>query len=341
MRAVWYEQAGAASDVLIFGEMPDPMPGPGEVRVRIALSAVNPTDVKRRASGRELNQFRRIIPNNDGSGIIDVVGEGVPESRVGERVWIFGAQAMRASGTGAEFCALPARQAVFLPDGISLEDGACLGVPAVTAHRALFADGDIENQVVLVTGGSGRVGHYAVQLAKWAGAEVIATASSTEKMQYLQDLGADHVLNYRTDDLIAEIQRITSGQGVNRIVEVAFGANVAMAPRIMRPNGVIATYASDVDPEPVVPFYPLMYANITIRPFAIFAMPRAAQDRAFADITRCLKEGVLRHHVGAQFAFDDMVAAHQAIEAGHVFGTTLVLTCTISRTIRRSSEVSG
>jgi NADPH2:quinone reductase len=324
MKAVWYERSGDAAEVLNVGDMPDPEPGPGEVRVKIAHSAVNPTDAKRRRIGRELARFPRIIPNNDGSGVIDAVGEDVPGERVGARVWTFGAQAMRPFGTAADYCVLPDRQAVPLPDGVPLENGACLGVPAVTAHHGLFADGDIAGKTVLVTGAAGRVGQYAVQMAKWAGATVIATAGSAEKVEFVRGLGADHAFNYRDDDVVAGVREITGGKGVHRIVEVAFGANVALASKLVRANGVIATYGSDAVPEPVLPFYSLMYAAITIRPFAIFVLPRAVQDRAFADVNRCLEDGALRHHVGARFAFDDMAAAHDAVETDAVFGTALV-----------------
>jgi NADPH2:quinone reductase len=324
MYAVWYEKAGKAGAVLVAGDMPDPEPGPGEVRVRIAVSAVNPTDVKRRREGRELGRFPRIVPNNDGAGTIDRVGPGVPETRLGERVWIFGAQAGRPFGTAAEFTVVPARQAIPLPANTSFEDGACLGVPAVTAHYGLFADGPLTGKTALVTGGAGRVGAYAVQLAKRAGATVIATVGSAAKAETVRGLGADHVLNYKTDDLAAEIRRLTDGQGVDRIVEVAFGTNIALAPKIMKTNGVIATYASDAAPEPTLPFYSLMFNNTTIRPFIIYALPHTAQDRAFAAITAALKDGVLQHRIAARLPLARLAEAHEAIEAGTLSGSVLV-----------------
>jgi NADPH2:quinone reductase len=324
MLAVWYEKAGKAGTVLVAGEMPDPEPGPGEVRVRIAVSAVNPTDVKRRREGRELGRFPRIVPNNDGAGTIDRVGPGVPETRLGERVWIFGAQAGRPFGTAAAFTVVPARQATPLPAAASFDDGACLGVPAVTAHYALFADGPLTGKTVLVTGGAGRVGAYAVQLAKRAGAAVIATVGSADKAETVRGLGADHVLNYKTDDIVAEIQRLTGGRGVDRIVEVAFGANIALAPQIMKANGVIATYASDTAPEPTLPFYPLMFNNVTIRPFIIYALPHTAQDRAFTAITAALKDGALKHRIAARFSLARLAEAHDAIESGIAVGCVLV-----------------
>jgi len=324
VKAYWYEKPGAAAEVLQFGDMETPEPGPGEVRVRIACSAVNPTDWKRRERGRELGQFPRIIPNNDGSGVIDAVGEGVDAGRMGERVWIFGAQAKRPFGTAAEYCALPARQARSLPDGTSFEEGACLGVPAVTAHRAVFGDGPVDGQTLLITGGGGRVGAYAVQLAKQAGATVIATAGGPEKVAYLGELGADHALNYRSDDMAACVAQVTAGRGVDRMIDVAFGTNVAEAPKLIRENGVLTSYGSDAAPTPTLPFYEFMYKNIAIRPFAIFGMLEDAKDAAFTHIEARLAEGTLAHRVAARFGFDQMVAANEAIEAGDLFGVCVV-----------------
>jgi len=324
MKAYWYEKAGAAAEVLKFGEIETPRPGAGEVRVKIAVSAVNPSDWKRRRFGRELGCFDRIIPNNDGSGVIDDIGAGVDHSRLGERVWIFAAQALRPMGTAAEYCVLPARQARHLADGQSFEDGACLGIPAVTAHRGLFADGEISGQTILVPGGAGRVGRYAVQMAKRAAATVIATAGSAEKLYHLRRLGTDHVLNYNSDDIAGAVAEITGGIGVDRIVEVALAFNIAEAPALVRENGVIAAYSADGVANPEVPFQALMYKNITLRPFAIFGMPVEAQDAAFTHIERLLADATLSHLVGSRFAFDQMIEAHEAIETGDAFGAHVV-----------------
>lgn len=324
MRAVFYERKGPAAEVLTFGNMPGPVPAPSEVRVRVALSAVNPTDVKRRGTGRELGRFPRIIPNNDGAGVIDKVGPGVPANRVGERVWIFGAQQGRPFGTAAEYCCVPARHAVRLPDKISLADGACLGVPAVTAHRCLFADGPIKDEAVLVAGGAGRVGAYAIQLAKRAGAFVVATAGDPGKVASLADLGADVALNYRSDDIAGRIKDATGGKGVVRIVETEFGANVALAPKILAANGTIACYASDKVPEPAVPFYPLMFLNANIRLVYIFEMPPSAQDMAFAEVTAALEEGALKHRIGLRVPFARVADAHEAVEKSAAIGTVMI-----------------
>ncbi len=322
MRAVWYEKKGPP-EVLVAGEMPVPEPAPGEVRVRIAVSSVNPTDVKRRSEGRELGRFARIVPDNDGAGTVDAVGAGVARTRLGERVWVFAAQHGRPFGTAAEFSCVPSRFAIRLPDNVSFPDGACLGVPAVTAHRCLFANGPVKGQAVLVSGGAGRVGAYAVRMAKRAGAFVIATASAP-KLAGLKDLGADMALDYRAADLADQIKAATGGKGIARIVETEFGANVALAPKILAPNGTIATYASDSAPEPKIPFGPLMVLNTTVQFVFIYGMPESAQDAAFADITEMLGQGALAHRVGARFPLARLALAHEAVERGQATGSVLV-----------------
>lgn len=324
MRAYWYEKAGPAAEVLSCGAMPDPNPEAGEVRVKVTHSTVNPTDAKRRTAGREVSQFGRIIPNNDGAGVIDQIGPGVSKKRIGERVWIFGAQAGRPHGTAADYVVLASRLAIALPAEASLADGACLGVPAVTAHRGLFADGSIAGQTVLVTGAAGRVGSYAVQLAKWAGARVIGTAGSAAKVAAAAALGADLALNYATDDVVKSVLEFTAGAGVDRIVDTAFSDTIKLAPQLLRPNGVIASFSSDADPVPKIPFLSLMYKNITIRPFAIFAMPRDAQDQAFAGITAALRAGKLQHRIGGRMSFEGMIDAHALMDGKGVWGCLVV-----------------
>lgn len=327
MRAFWYDTAGPAETVLRQGDLPDPEPGPDEVRVRIAYSAINPTDVKRRALGRELGKFSPIVPNNDGSGVIDRVGEGVAESRLGQPVWIFGAQHDRPGGTAAEYVVLPARQAIALPGDVTLREGACAGVPIVTAYHALFSDGDITGKSVLVTGGTGRVGAYAVQLASWSGARVIATCGTEEHCAEAQELGADAAVNYHEADLADRILEAAGGP-VDRIVDVAFGANIDLTPRILKPNSVIATYASEGVPEPVIPFQALMFNNTTIRAFTIYILPDNLQDELFQEISPILSSDTLVHRVGETYEFADMPKAHAAVEAGGVHGVALVTVAT-------------
>ena len=210
-----------------------------------------------------------------------------------------------------------------MPDGASFADGACLGVPAVTAHRCLFGSGPIRGQSVLVSGGAGRVGAYAVRMAKRAGAFTIATASSA-KLAQVKDLGADVALDYRDPDLAAKIMAATGGKGVARIVDAAFGANIALAPKLLAPNGMIASYASDAVPEPKIPFGPLMVLNATLRLVFIYGMPEGAQDAAFADISEMLGVGALKYRIGARFPLARLASAHDAVERGQATGSVLV-----------------
>jgi NADPH2:quinone reductase len=323
MRAAWYERNGPAADVLNVGEMPVPEPGPGEVRVRVIASGLNPTDVKSRAGSRPMG-YPRVVPHQDGAGVVDKVGPGVPATRVGERVWLYIVQWQRAWGTAAEFTIVPARLAVRLPANTSFAEGACLGIPAVTAHRCLFADGPLAGQTVLVTGGAGAVGHYAVQLAKWAGATVIATVSSSEKAALAAMAGADHTVNYRTGDTAAEILKLTGGTGVDRIVDVDFGANLPVSVKVLKVNGTITTYASMGEPEPKLPFYALMAKNATIRPVLLYTMPERAKDEAVRDIAHLVETGRLVHTIGARFSLERIVEAHQAQESGKVTGNIVV-----------------
>jgi len=319
MLAAWYEQNGAARDVLRVGEQPDPRPGKGEVRVRLRASGLNPSDVKARGGSRPVIP-PRVIPNSDGAGTIDRVGAGVSRRRVGQRVWVYNGQWQRASGTSAQYIVLPAALAVPLPHKLSFQQGACLGIPVMTAHRSLFADGPIRKMNVLVTGGAGVVGHYAVQLARWAGAKVIATVSSTEKAMHARKAGAHAVIEYGREDIGARLNEITQGQGVDRVVDVEFGANLPGYVKALRPGAVVATYASMKVPAPTIPFYELMRLNFTLRMVFVYTMPAAAKARALADIARWVSTGRPKFAVAARFPLHDIVAAHELLEAGNKIG---------------------
>ncbi len=326
MKAIQFSQAGAARDVLNLVEIDPVQPGSDDVLIRVAYSAVNPTDVKRRGSGRELGTLSVITPNNDGAGVIEAVGANIDPARTGQKVWIFGAQAGRAGGTAAEYCTLPAWMAVPIPDGATLLDGACLGVPAVTAHYGIYSDGPVEGQWILVSGGGGRVGAYAVQMAKLGGAKVIATGSKADGLAYATALGADHVINYRDEDVTARVLEITNGRGVDRVSEVAFGANISMLPKIVVQNGMVTSYSSDAIAEPTMPFLDFMFKNIAVRPYSIYGLPRDILDNNFADITEMLAKGHLRHRVGATHKFDleGVIAAHEMIEADASPGVSVI-----------------
>lgn len=325
MKAAWYERNGKAREVLTIGEMPDPEPGKGEVRVKIACSGLNPSDVKRREGTRGQNiEFPRVIPNSDGAGTIDAVGPDVDRKLIGKRVWLWNAQWGRAFGTCAEYCCLPEAQVAPLPDGVDFAAGACLGIPAMTAHQALFSDGDVKHKSVLVTGGAGAVGHYAIQMAKWAGARVAATVSSDEKAKLAKAAGADLVINYKSEDVAKKALEFSPG-GVDRVVEVDFGGNLETNIKAVKLNGAIASYASMGNPEPKFPFYTMMRRGIAIDLVFVYMMKAEERAKAVADLGVLLRENRLKHNVGARFKLDELVAAHEAQEGGRAVGNIVVV----------------
>lgn len=292
-----------------------PEPGPGEVLVRVRASGVNPTDFKTRAGAtpRPIDEFQ--IPNQDGAGIIEAVGAGVDRSRVGERVWVWFAAFGRRWGTAAEYTVVPSPQAVELPEGASFELGASLGVPAMTAHRALFADGPVSGKTVLVAGGAGAVGHYAIELAKRSGARVVATVSGPQKAELAAKAGADLVVNYRDEDAIDQVKAFAPV--VDRVVEVALGPNLQLDLAVSGPQTSVVTYAAD-GPDPTVPVRACMGANVNLRFMLLYGVPGTALDAAVADITAALAAGALTELHVHRFALDDAVAAHEAVEQGAV-----------------------
>jgi len=325
MQAVWYERQGVPEDVLQVGTLELPEPGPGEVRVRVRASGVNPSDTYGRSGRTAPMPFQRVIPHQDGAGVIESVGREVPAERVGERVWVYEATWNRPGGTAAEFTVVPAQRAVTLPDGIDFDAGACLGIPAMTAHRAVFANGPVDGQVVLVTGGAGAVGTAAIQFAKWGGARtVLATVSSDAKAAAARDAGADHIVNYKTDDVVAVVRHLTHDAGVDRIVEVDFGGNLPVSLQIVKPDGIIASYATRGEPEPKVPFRALMVKNITVLGILVYTMPESAKAAAMADATRALQARALRPLIGARLPLAGAAEAHTAVERGTIIGNVVL-----------------
>jgi NADPH2:quinone reductase len=308
--------------VLSFGKLDIAAPGPGEVLVEVKVSAVNPTDIKRRTTGRELGRFASIIPNNDGAGIIAAVGDGVSDARVGEHVWLFGAQAGRAHGTASTKLVVPAHLAVPLPQSASFTDGACVGVPAVTAWHGVLGHGPATGKTVLITGAGGRVGRYAVQIAAGAGARVIAV-SRPVKADDLKALGAHEVVDYTAPDFTGNL-RAAAPDGIDHVCDGTLALTLDNALPQLNPRATIAAYASDMNPAPILPFGQLLYSNITIAAFSIFALSEAQRDAALNGVNDLLASGKLKHHAGAGFTFDQMVEAHEAVEAGTVEGTCLV-----------------
>ena len=325
MKAVWYERAGPAADVLTFGEMPTPPAGPGEVRVRLEASGVNPADIYRRAGMYRGMEFARVIPNSDGAGTIDQIGEGVTRLKLGQRVWLFNGQRNgRAFGTAAEYIVLAEHLVTPLPDQLSFAEGATLGIPCMTAWCCLFGDGPIVGQTVLVTGGAGAVGHYAVQLAKWGGAQVIATVSSAMKAEQARLAGADLVINYRSEDVVAKAMAFTGQRGVDRMVDVDFGGNLGTTLKLMGLNSTIAVYATNGNRTPVVPMRELMEKCIALRALVLFALPPPLLAAAQADISKWLAAGTRIHNIAGRFALSDTAQAHMAVEKGDKLGTVIV-----------------
>ena len=323
MRAVWYERGGAAHDVLQQGTMDVPEPGEGEVRVRMAWSAVNPHDVKKRINGREVQNGHRIVPHSDGSGEIDRVGKGIPERRVGEQVWLFGAQVGQTRGTCAQYCVVPAWKAVALTKHVSVKQGACLGIPAVTAAVALSAAGSVANKRVLVAGGAGRVGAYAVQFACLSGAQVTAMASAKDRA-IVEQMGALRCFDYTDPELVAKLREDTGKKGYDLIVEPRFGSNIELDARVLARNGLISAYGFDDNPSPAIPAMQLVMRNATCRFIGIFGLGQQEQEAALRQVGELLAQGNVEHRVGMEVGLADTASAHQQIEAGHLPGTALI-----------------
>jgi NADPH2:quinone reductase len=325
MQAAFYESTGSAREVFSIGEIPTPVPGPGEVRVRLAWSGVNPSDVKSRAGSRtKALPFPRIIPHSDGAGVIDQVGPDVPSSRVGERVWVWNAGWMRPFGTAAQYVVLPAEQAVLLHENTDLAAGACLGIPALTAYHAITAAGGVSGKSILVAGGAGAVGHYAIQLAKIKGArQVITTVSGPEKAILAREAGADLILNYRTDDVLSATQEATDGQGVERIIEVDFAANVQTDIALLRPYGEVVVYGSGTADIPV-PFSPAIRKGVHLYFFIVYNLPPDVRQAAIADLSLLLKDNRLIHNIAARLPLERIAEAHEMVERGQVNGNVVL-----------------
>ena len=325
MQAAFYERTGPAREVLQLGELPDPVPGAGEVRVRLQWSGVNPSDVKSRAGLRSpVLAFPRITPHSDGMGVVDAVGTGVDGARIGQRVWIWNAAWGRPNGSAAQRVTLPAAQAVPLRDEVPGEAGACFGIPALTALHAMLVDGGVAGQTVLVAGGAGAVGHYAVQFARRLGAaRVIATVSSETKAQLARAAGADATIDYRSHNVSERVRALTQGRGVDRIVEVDFAANAALDFDIVRPGGQVVVYGSGA-PHFNLPFFPLIAKNIGLRFFIVYNLDAADRERALATLDGLLARGDLVHLIAERLPLARIAEAHELVEQGRAMGKVVL-----------------
>jgi NADPH:quinone reductase len=325
MQAAFFERTGAAAEVLQLGELADPQPGPGELRVRLRWSGVNPSDVKSRAGLRSsVMPFPRVVPHSDGSGVIDAVGAGVPASRLGQRVWVWNAAWGRAMGTAAQYVVLPQAQAVALAEGVSDEAGACLGIPAMTALHALLLAGGVQGKRVLVAGGAGAVGHYAVQMARLLGAlQVITTVSSTAKAEVARAAGAQVVIDYKREDVAARVREATQGAGVDRVVEVDIAANALLDLDVLRDGGECAVYGSGASPFSL-PFFPLIVKNIALHFFIVYKLNDADRARAQTLLAGWLEAGALQHLIAARLPLAQIAQAHEMVEQGRALGNVVL-----------------
>jgi NADPH2:quinone reductase len=326
MQAAWYERMGPAREVLTVGELPMPEPGHGEVLVKVEASGVNPHDTKRRSGWLGPAMYApRVIPHSDGAGIVAAVGPGVRGLAEGARVFVYRAGSARpGEGTAAEYVVVPEANAVRLPDNLTFAQGACLGVPAFTAYHATLADGPVSGQTVLVQGGAGAVGVVAVELARWSGAKVIATVSSPEKAAIAKAAGADHAIDYTREDVAARVLAITGGAGVERIVEVDFGANVAVDGAVIAENGTVASYSSTRVREPVLPYYAFGLKGVRLHFVQGMNMPRHIREAGARTIVALAERGMLQPRIARRFALSEIAAAHELVEGGQAVGNVLV-----------------
>jgi NADPH2:quinone reductase len=321
--ASWYDRQGPAAEVLQVGELPTPEPRVGEVRVRMHTSGVNPGDTKKRGAwpGSPMT-FPRVIPHSDGAGVIDAVGAGVDSGRIGQRAWVYGAQSYRPFGTAAQWTCVPDVNAVALPDNVDDDLGACLGIPGITAHRAVFGDGAVAGKKVLVHGVLGSVSSLAAQLATWAGAVVIGTVTHERDLDRVDAASVAHPVALDRGDTVDQIRR-HAPDGVDRIVEVAFSDNADLDAAVAANDGVIAAYASRAD-RPEIPFWPLLFANVTIRLLGSDDFSAQAKAQAAADLTAAASQGALRIPIGTVYPLTDVAAAHEHVDHGPRNGRILV-----------------
>lgn len=325
MRAAFYESVGSAREVLQLADLPDPTPAPGEVRVRVQWSGVNPSDVKSRGGLRSrVMPFPRVIPHSDGMGVIDAVGEGVSAARVGERVWLWNAAWGRPHGTAAQLICLPQRQAVPLPEGVSGEAGACLGIPALTAMHAVLMDGGVAGKRVLIAGGAGAVSHYALQLASRMGAaQLITTVSSEAKAVLARTAGADVALNYKSEAVVERVRDLTHGKGLDRIIELDLAVNGALDLDMLRTGGELVVYGSS--PQPLnLPFPVLLSKNLQLKFFMVYHLDEGDRARATSALQRLLARHELVHNIALRLPLERIVDAHEAVEQGRTVGNVVL-----------------
>jgi len=326
MQSAWYERNGPAAEVMVVGEQPTPQPEAGEVRVKLHCSGVNPSDVKSRMA-RPLGG-PLIIPHSDGAGVIDAVGHGVDTARLGERVWTWNAQWQRPLGTAAEFVCLPSAQAVSLPEDVSYQAGACMGIPGLTALQAVRLAGDVSQQTVLVTGASSAVGHYVTQMLKRQGAKVIGTVGSEIKAKHAKAAGVDHCVFYKTEDVVTKVKELTDGKGVDSIIDMDFSTTIQwMAQGVMRPHGHLVCYGSNQPAEVSLSFRPMLFNSFTLSFFLVYDLTPTDRSVCLSQLGEMLKQHQLTHSIGAEFKLDQVALAHETVETGKLVGNVVINLC--------------
>ena len=323
MKAAWYEKNGEAREVLVLGEMPTPEVGAGEVRVKISVSGVNPSDVKSRR-GRPLNA-PRIIPHSDAGGVIDAVGAGVSASRVGQRVWTWNGQFGRPLGTCAQYIVLPEAQAVALPDNTSFDAAACMGIPGLTAFEAVLRCGDLTGKTVLVIAAAAAVGHYAAQMAVLKGARVIGTVSSDVKAAHARSVGVAETINYKTENVAERVKALTNGRGVDAIIDMDFSTTADLVRQgALAPHGTVACYGSNEYADPLIPFRVALFNTLSFQFFLVYDLTPSERTFALKELNALLASGKLVHAIGARYPLSEIVAAHEAVEQGKVMGNAVI-----------------
>jgi NADPH2:quinone reductase len=323
MRAAYYEANGPAAQVLRLGDIETPEPGPGEVRVRLAASGVNPSDVKSREGRTRKIAFPRVIPHSDGAGVIDKVGSGVAPSRVGERVWTWNAQWKRAFGTAAEYVVLPSALAVRLPDHVGFAEGACLGIPAMTAYHAVATARTDSASTLLISAGAGGVGHYAIQFAKARGAVVITTVSSDDKAKLARQAGADHVIDYKREDVGAAVMDLTDKAGVDAVIEMDLAANARLYPGLLHARSQVVVYGTGAA-DALIPAQFLLVNSVTVTWIFVYELTKDEREAAIGGITKLLDEKRLIHNVALTLPLAEIVQAHEAVEQGKATGNVVI-----------------
>jgi NADPH2:quinone reductase len=316
MRAVVYTSKGPAAEVLKIVDKPVPEPGPGEVRVKIAYSGVNPSDVKSRSGvAARAGGFPEVTPHSDGAGVIDQVGAGVDAARLNQRVWLYNAQWERPYGSCAEYVALPASQAVPLPDNISFEIGSSIGIPLMTAMHAVQSCGSLLGKTVLVPGAAGSVGFYVTQLAAMAGARVIAIVSNDDKAKLAREIGAVDIVNYKTEDVVARVQSLTDGAGADFIIDMDAAAHAPHYGSLLRFGGKAVIYGTN-NPQVAMPFGPMILGFVSLYYFIVYKLPQPLLREVLAGVSAVLEHPGFRHPQVAIHALDAVAAAHQQVERG-------------------------